>query len=61
MLPFEGKNLEFDSSNPFRNLPQSFLIHAHGKTDIPLAGFAEPIARCGHNSGLIEQLGREIG
>jgi len=53
--------LEFDSSNPFRNLPQSFLIHAHGKTDETFAGIAKAIAGCGHNSGLIEQLGREVG
>jgi hypothetical protein len=50
----DDRALKLDSSNPFRNLPQSFLIDADGEANITFTGFAKTVSGRCHNAGFLE-------
>ena len=54
MLPLRTESLKLDSSNPFRNLPQSFLIDANREANVAFTGFAETVARRCHDAGFFQ-------
>jgi hypothetical protein len=54
MLPLRTESLKLDSSNPFRNLPQPFLIDANREANVAFTGFAETVAGRCHDTGFFE-------
>jgi hypothetical protein len=60
MTPLRGKILQLDASDSFRDLLQFLFADANGKSNVPLAGLAEPVAGSRNDSGFFKQLGREV-